>query len=106
LGKEYEKRRDMNLTLAFFFLGINFTHKHLYIRMKYKRKISENIKGILSVFVGQYWYSKGIFSTMTCKIGAVAASILALTFFLPTYVHASRRSLQPLELLNLSSLRQ
>jgi hypothetical protein len=66
--------------------------------MKYKERISKNTKAILSVFVGQFWYSKGIFSAMTCKIGDVAASILALTFLPPTYVHASRRSLQPLEL--------
>jgi hypothetical protein len=43
---------------------------------------------------------------MTCKTGEVATSILALTFFPPTYVPTSRGILQPLELLNLSPLRQ
>jgi hypothetical protein len=82
----------MNLTLTLFFLGINFTHKHLYIRMKYKEGIPKNTEVDLSVFVGLCWYSMGIFSTMTCKIGNVAASILALTFFPRTYVRRSAAS--------------
>jgi hypothetical protein len=85
VNKEYKERRDMNLTLTFFFLGINFTHKHLYIRMKYK----EEYGGNLVCFCIAVLVYKGILWAMTCKIGDITASILVLTFYPPTYSAAS-----------------